>query len=327
MITLALDAMGGDSGPEAVVKGAYIANHHYKIPCKFLLFGDESKIIPILKKYPQILKKSKIIHTDCFIASDMKPSLALRKGRDSSLGLAIFSVKNGESHAVVSSGNTGAYMALSKIIFGMIEGFDRPAIPAIIPNMYGHSIVLDLGANIESSLKHLKQFAIMGRAMSTTLLNKKNPTVALLNIGTEFIKGPPILQDSYTEFNNSFEKNFLGFVENIMKTHADVIVTDGFCGNLVLKSVEGTAEFINKTIKNEFSKNLFSKIAALISLPLFKKLKNKLDPRLYNGAPFLGLKQTAVKSHGSSDALGFANAINVAYQMRNFPSNLNSNII
>ncbi len=316
MHVLALDAMGGDLGPEMVVEGAYLAMSH--VPCDFLFFGDQDQILPLLKKYPTLSNRSSIVHTPHFIASDAKPSSALRKGRFSSLGLAIQSVKDKETCAVVSAGNTGAYMALSKILLKMLPGIDRPCIPAVIPTLKGECVVLDLGANIDCTPDILKQFSVMGIAFSSCLLKKKNPSLGILNIGTENLKGPALLHETRVILENISSINFLGFVEDVMKGEADVVVTDGFSGNIVLKAIEGTARFVKSALKKELEESWRGRIGYTIAKSSFLNFQDRLDPRRYNGAVFLGLQHTAVKSHGGSDAFGFANAISVAYHMKDF---------
>ena len=317
MNVLALDAMGGDLGVSMVIEGASLASAH--IPCHFLFFGHEDQILSSLKNYPALHFRSQIVHTDLYIPGDMQPSKALRIGRKSSLGLAIQAVKDQKACAVVSAGNTGAYMALSKILLEMIPGIQRPAIPALIPNIQGKtSVVLDLGANIDCSSDILVQFSLMGVAFASYLLKIENPSVGLLNVGTEFLKGPSVLKEARERLESFSSLHFEGFVEDLMQGRTDVVVADGFSGNLVLKAIEGTARFIKHLLKEELSASWRGKLGYQIGKSAFLNLQKRLDPRYYNGAVFLGLEQVAVKSHGGTDAFGFSCAIQVAYKMKDF---------
>lgn len=339
-IVIALDAMGGDFGPPVVVKGADIAlslfqnnmrDHPLTDSVEFILFGDENKINQELQRFPKVAQISKVRHTDVVVTNDMRPIDALRHRKDSNLGMAIDSVESGETQAIVSAANTGAYVSLSKIIFGTLPGIDRPAIPAIMPNLNDRSIVLDLGANLECSSEQLTQFALMGEALARALFKKPSPSVGLLNVGAEEMKGNATVQatnrmlrmiDNKTQTGlsseiNAAHFNFHGFVEgnDIFKGAMDVVVTDGFSGNIALKSIEGVIAFFFELLKRASEQSIFSKLATLTVLPTLKRVKKTIDPRLYNGAVFLGLRKIAVKSHGGADAFSFAQAIKVAVSM------------
>lgn len=312
-LSIALDAMGGDSAPAIVIDGAYLALKK-GLDCCFHIYGDSTRLTPLIKAYPNLEEKVTLHHTDESIPNEMKPSLAIRTLRQSSMRLAVQAVANGVCQAVVSAGNTGAYMALSKIFLRTLNGIDRPAIAAKIPTMNGFCIALDLGANVECSFDNHVQFAVMGEALACRLLKKRRPTVGLLNVGAEEQKGNAIVQEAAQLLKESDLLNFIGFVEgdDITQGKADVIITDGFTGNVALKSMEGVARFLMMGIKESLSSSWMGKVSYLIGASSFKKLQQKMDPRLYNGAVFLGLQGAAVKSHGGADALGFSQAIDVA---------------
>jgi glycerol-3-phosphate acyltransferase PlsX len=326
---IAVDAMGGDFGPPVVVEGVNIAMSQIADgrPVRFVFFGDKPAIEEQLNKYPKLRAVSSINHTSVVVTNDMKPIDALRQKDDSNLGVALGSVACGNTHAVVSAANTGAYVTLAKVILGTLPGIDRPAIPALMPNKNGLSLVLDLGANLECSSERLLQFALMGEALARVLLQKSRPTVGLLNVGSEEMKGHAIVQktgqllhaiDKRTQESMDLEHfDFYGFVEgnDIFSGVTDVIVTDGFSGNIALKAIEGVILFLFELIKASAKKSLWNKFIALLMLPILKNVKKTIDPRLYNGAVFLGLKKIAVKSHGGADAFGFAKAVCVAINM------------
>ncbi|MDR1475584.1 MAG: phosphate acyltransferase PlsX [Holosporales bacterium] len=306
---VAIDAMGGDNAPEIVVRGIS------SLDCsdiKFLLFGKEALIGHLLKKYPP-KNEVEVIDVGLNIASNDKPSVAFRKGKQSSMGQAIQAVKDGRAQAVISAGNTGAYVALATSILGTLPGIKRLAIATQLPTKTGICIALDLGANIDCSSERLVQFAIMGEALAQAYMNKKRPRIALLNIGAEETKGNQVIQDTAKMLkDNSFVSNYCGFVEGdgIWLGEADVVVTDGFSGNVALKSAEGTARLLISHFKSTFEKNGW--ILKLVGLLLRNKLKEVFsffDPRLFNGAVFLGLDGLAIKSHGGADYVGFANAL------------------
>ena len=314
-IIIAVDTMGGDLGPLAVINGAFLSSK--KIPkIKFIFFGNKKKITSLLKK-KNILNISEIVHTEQVITNDIKPTIALRKFRKSSMFKAIESVKSGESNAVVSSGNTGALMVISTVLMKAINGIDRPAIASMFPTKKSEIVMLDLGANIECDVKNILDFAIMGKIFSKTVLGIKKPKIGLLNIGSEILKGNEIVQAASKRLTKEKNIDFYGFIEgnDIPMGLVDVVVTDGFTGNVALKTAEGTAELYTDYLKNLFNDNLYSKFAFMISLPVLKSLWDRTNPGKYNGAMFLGLNGIVVKSHGRADANGFANAISVAYDL------------
>jgi glycerol-3-phosphate acyltransferase PlsX len=316
--TLALDAMGGDIGPKVVVKGAALALSYFKKgDLYFLFFGNRELIAGELEKFPALKLHSEVIHSDSIVTNDTKPATAVRMGRKSNLGLAIDAVAKSQAQAVISAGNTGAYMALSKVLLKTLKGIDRPAIPAILPTLKGKTVVLDLGANIECSPENLVQFALMGEAFSRQILDLEHPSVGLLNVGSEDLKGSPTVQKAAQFLKDLTDLNFFGFVEgnDIAAGLTDVVVTDGFSGNIALKTIEGTALLIKRFLEEALSSSWLGKIGYFIARSCFKELSHRIDPRLYNGAVFLGLRHIAVKSHGGTDAIGFANAIQVAVQM------------
>jgi phosphate acyltransferase len=315
--TIALDAMGGDFGPEVVVPGAAISLTRQP-QMQFVLFGDEAKLAPVLAKHAALAAKSRIVHTQLAIASDEKPSLAMRRGKGTSMWLAIEAVKNGEANAVVSGGNTGALMAMSKLILRPLPGIERPAIAALWPTIRGECIVLDVGANIGASARQLTDFAIMGAAMARALFHVEKPTVGLLNVGSEETKGADEVKEAHAWLKeHDLPMTYHGFVEGdeIGRNTVDVVVVEGFAGNIALKTAEGTARQVGQYIKDAMSSSLLTKLGALLARGGFRALKDRMDPRRVNGGTFLGLNGIAIKSHGGSDALGFASAIDLAYEM------------
>jgi len=316
-ICLALDAMGGDHAPHSVVMGAaeFIKNHSN---VTFLFFGDANQISPILNKFSKLKAKSEIIHTSDAVSSGEKPSVALRKGKNSSMRLAIEAVKSGSAHAVVSSGNTGALMIMSKLIFRSLDGIDRPAIGTIIPTKTGSSILLDMGANSACDATNLAQFAIMGEAFAKATLGLEEPSIGLLNIGSEELKGHEVIRVAHQTMNEDYKHiNYYGYVEgdDIMKGTVDVIVTDGFTGNIALKSIEGTAKVITGFLKAGFKASIISRLGFLLSALSLKKVFKTIDPRNHNGAMFLGLNGICVKSHGNADKTGFSNALRITAKL------------
>ncbi|MFC7332175.1 phosphate acyltransferase PlsX [Rhodocista pekingensis] len=311
---IALDAMGGDHAPDMVVAGADIARE--RCPnVDYLFVGDEERIRPLLARYPALAAVSTVRHTPDAIAGDAKPSVALRAGRTSSMRLAIDAVASGEAACVVSAGNTGALMAMAKFVLKTLPGIDRPAIASFFPTLRGESVMLDLGANLECDADNLVQFAVMGTVFSRTVLGLLEPTVGLLNVGSEEQKGHESIRQAASALRASaLAKNFRGFVEgnDIAAGSVDVIVTDGFSGNIALKTAEGTAKLYAEFLKRTFKSSLLAKLGYLLAHGAFQKLRLRTDPRRYNGAMFLGLRGVCVKSHGGTDALGFANAIGVA---------------
>jgi len=318
-VRIALDAMGGDFGPSVVVPGAAIARDR-RPDTSYLFFGDEKQIRPLLDQHPKLAAVSEIRHTDVVVKSDDKPSQAVRAGRrGSSMWLAIESVKKREADAAVSAGNTGALMALSKICLHMLPGIERPALAAIWPTLRGESIVLDVGATIGADAEHLFDLAIMGSAMARIFFDIDRPTVGLLNVGTEEIKG---LEEVKAAARRLREANiptidYRGFVEgdDLGKGTVDVVVTEGFTGNIALKTAEGTAKQIAQYMRDAFKSSLMSKLGALMARGAFQALKQKIDPRRVNGGLFLGLDGVIIKSHGGMDSVGFAGAIEVGYDM------------
>ena len=317
-ITLAIDAMGGDRAPAMVLKGADIALERYP-GAQFLLFGDAAQITPLLAGLPRLVAASTVHHTDAAVADDAKPSQALRSGRQSSMRLAIDAVRDGRADGVVSAGNTGALMAIAKFVLKTSPGIDRPAIATIVPTRRGESVMLDLGANIECDAENLVQFAVMGDVFARTVLGLVQPTVGLLNVGSEDLKGNDAVRGAGARLRGGMTPIlFHGFIEgdDIAAGTVDVIVTDGFTGNIAVKTAEGMAGLFNDFLRAAFRHSLSARIGYGFAAGALKKLRERLDPRRYNGAVFLGLDGIAVKSHGSADALGFANAIGVAVDMK-----------
>ena len=318
-VRIALDAMGGDYGPSVVVPGAAISLVRHP-DAQFLLFGDSALIEAELAAHPALKKASKVIHTDVAVSMHDKPSQALRRGRKtSSMWLAIDAVKKGEADVAVSAGNTGALMAMARFCLRMLPGIDRPAIAAVWPTVRGDSVVLDLGATIGGDAHHLKSLAVMGAAMASVLFDLERPSVGLLNIGVEEMKGGEEIRaaaDLLREMNLP-QMNFIGFVEGdgIGKGAADVIVTEGFSGNIALKAAEGTARQISEYLRAAMARTWRSKIGYLFAKNAFKALRDKMDPNKSNGGVFLGLNGIVVKSHGGTNAEGFAYAVDVGYEM------------
>lgn len=328
-IHLSLDAMGGDNAPQIIVDGAAQSKIRYP-DVKFSFFGNKNKLLPLLSS-SKTLKDSQIIHTDEIIGANQKPSIAVRKGKNSSMGLAIQSVKTGQTDAIVSAGNTGALMAMTKLFLRPIEGITRPAIAAYFPTIRGESCMLDLGANIECDAKNLVQFAFMGQAFANIVMGVNNPTISLLNIGEEEQKGLDYIKEASQILTKLKDQiNYTGFIEGdkIAQGISDVIIADGFSGNVSLKTAEGTALLVTSYLKKALSSSLSSKIGYLFAKRAINDFKLQMDPRKYNGAVFLGLNGVAVKSHGGTDAFGFANAICVAIDMvkYNFISDLKKKI-
>ena len=314
-ITIAVDAMGGENSPHKTIEG--ISLHSKLSPDIFYnIYGDEKLISSLITKYNLNNDKLKIIHTDNKIEDTDTALGAAKKGKDTSLWLAIESLKNNQSDCVVSAGNTGALFVIAKLNLEMIPNIDKPALSALWPNKTGMNIVLDLGANVECNEKNLVDFSIMGAALHKSLFENETSKVALLNIGSEELKGNTIIKNTYQKLND--QKNnlfdFCGYVEgnHIMDGEVNVIVTDGFTGNIALKTAEGTANFITTELKKAMTSNLLGKILSFMNLKNLKNFKAKLDPRLYNGAILLGLNKPVIKSHGSTDAIGFANSLKVS---------------
>ncbi len=317
-LTIALDAMGGDNGPETVMPGADLALIRQP-DLKFLLFGDEKVISPILQEYPRVAAASEFVHADVAVAMDDKPSQALRRGRNkSSMWLSIVAVKEGRADVAVSAGNTGALMAMAKVILKTMPNIDRPAIAAIWPTLRGDSIVLDVGATIGVNAKQLVDFAVMGEAMARVVFGLKEPSVGLLNIGVEEVKGLDEVKEAGLILRESnLPIKYYGFVEgdDIGKGTVDVVVVEGFSGNIALKTAEGTAKQIAEFLRNAMSRSWMSRIGYVFARNAFKMLRERLDPRKSNGGVFLGLNGIVIKSHGGTDAMGFASAIDLAVDM------------
>jgi len=317
-ITIALDAMGGDGAPAIVLKGAEIALQRHP-GVRYLLFGAEEEVRPLLTRLPSLREAATLFHTSEIVAADARPSLALRTGRQSSMRLAIDAVAEGRADGVVSAGNTGALMAMAKFALKMLPGIDRPAIASFFPTQRGESVMLDLGANIECDAENLVQFALMGDVFARTVLGLVEPTVGLLNVGAEDLKGNDAVREASARLRLAMTPiRFYGFVEgdDIAAGTVDVVVTDGFTGNVAVKTAEGTAKLFSEFLDAAFRHSLLARFGYLFARGALRKLRMRSDPRRYNGAMFLGLDGIAVKSHGSTDAFGFANAIGVAVDMK-----------
>jgi len=315
--TIALDAMGGDFGPSVVIPGAALSLERQP-NADFILFGNETRIREALGAHPALAKRTRVVHTDFVIASDEKPSQAMRRGKGSSMWLALEAVKNGEAAAAVSGGNTGALMAMAKLILRPLTGIERPAIAALWPTVTAECIVLDVGANIGATAQHLTDFAILGAGMARALFHVERPAVGLLNVGSEEIKGNEAVKEAHAWLkDHDLPITYKGFVEGDEIGHgvADVIVVEGFAGNIALKTAEGTAKQVRRYIKDAMGSSLLSRAGAMLARGGFMALNERMDPRRMNGGTFLGLNGIAIKSHGGSDAVGFASAIDLAYEM------------
>jgi glycerol-3-phosphate acyltransferase PlsX len=319
--------MGGDHAPHVVVEGAHLSRQKYP-QATFLIFGDEAKIKPLLKKYPGLESVMQLRHTPDRVTSEDKPSIALRNGRNSSMRLAIDAVAKGEAHCVVSAGNTGALMAMAKFVLKVLPGITRPAIATSMPTKVpGHgAVMLDLGANVECDPKNLLEFAILGGVFSREILKIAEPRIGILNIGSESMKGHEVVKGASELLTAAphLPGKYIGFVEgdDIGSGTVDVVVTDGFTGNIVLKTIEGTAKLLASLVKQSFKSSWLMKIGfvlclpgIIVALPAFIALRKRVDPNHYNGASFIGLKGLCIKSHGGTNAVGFANAIGVAADM------------
>lgn len=316
---IAVDAMGGDEGVRVMIEGAALARRRHD-RFTFLLVGDEPQIKTALENHPNLRAASEILHTTETVTGDDKPSQALRKSRNSSMGLAINAVKSGEASAAVSAGNTGALMAMAKVALRTMPGIDRPALAALLPTLGEADVVmLDLGANTECDARNLVQFSVMGAAYSRILFGFEKPRVRLLNIGTEEMKGTDSLRAAAQHLRDSPElhMDFQGFIEadKINRGDCDVVVCDGFSGNIALKSIEGAARFVTDLLKRAFTSSIRSKFGFLVSRPATELLRHHLDPNQHNGAVFLGLNGVVVKSHGSASVAGVANAVEVAARL------------
>ncbi len=309
--------MGGDHAPGIVIDGVRLA--HTRLPhVHYLLFGDEARVGPLLDRYPELRGVCTLRHTDEAVSNDAKPSQVLRTGRRSSMWLAVDAVAKGEAAGVVSAGNTGALMAVSKFVLRTLPGIDRPAIAGMFPTTRGETVVLDLGANVDCDSTNLVQFAIMGEVFARAVLGLEQPTIGILNIGSEDLKGNDAVKTAAITLRESpLPIRFHGFIEgnDIGAGTVDVVVTDGFTGNVALKTAEGTIKFYSTFLKEGFRHSWMARLGYLLARPALNKVKIRTDPRRYNGAMFLGLNGIAVKSHGGTDAFGFANAVGVAVDL------------
>ncbi len=318
-ITISLDAMGGDAGPDVVIGGAEIALDR-RPDLRFLIFGDEAVVRPVLDAYPRVKEKSELRHCTISVQMDDKPSQALRKGRwKSSMWRTIQAVRDHEAGAAVSAGNTGALMAMSKFCLKPLPGIERPAIAAIWPTIRGESIVLDVGATIGADAGMLVDFAVMGAAMARSVFGLDRPTVGLLNVGVEEIKGVEEVREAGRMLRalNHPAFEYHGFVEgdDLGKGTVDVAVTEGFAGNIALKTAEGTARQLAEYLRSAMSRTWAARLGYLFAHSAFRMLREKMDPRKVNGGVFLGLNGVVIKSHGGTDAEGFASAIDLAREM------------
>ena len=318
-VRIALDAMGGDHGPSVVLPGAELSLIRHP-DIEFQIFGDRAVIEPLLDNLPALKAKSKITHTDVAIRMDDKPSQALRHGRwKSSMWLTLEAVKRGEADVAVSAGNTGALMAMARFSLKMLEGIERPAIAALWPTLKGESVVLDVGASIGADEDHLINLAAMGSAMARVLFDIERPTVGLLNIGVEEVKGLEPVREAGRILRESNYSHFdyHGFVEgdDIGKGVVDVVVTEGFAGNIALKTAEGTARQFAQYLKSAMNRTWAARLGYVLARRAFEMLREKMDPRKANGGVFLGLNGIVIKSHGGADAEGFASAIDIGYDM------------
>jgi len=317
LIKIAVDAMGGDNSPKKIIDGI-LHNHKSNKGVFYKIFGNESEITNLIEN--KIEKKYyEIIHTNDAVMSTDSPLEGAKRGKNTSMWLAVQSVKNKEADIVVSAGNTGALLVISKLNLKMIDNIDKPALSALWPNKKGMSVVLDLGANIECSSKNLLDFSIMGASLYTSLYPNNKPNVGLLNIGSEELKGNEIIKETYQILNDKKTNNydFSGYIEgnHLMDGDVNVIVSDGFTGNVALKTAEGTANFITDELKKTLTGSIIGKISSLLNISNLKKFKKRLDPRLYNGAIFIGLDSPVVKSHGGTDYIGFSNSLDVCHRI------------
>ena len=313
LIKIAVDAMGGDGSPKKIVDGI-IHNHKLNKDNFFRIFGDKNQISSLIKNKIDS-NFFEIIHTNDVVRNTDSPLEAAKRGKKTSMWLAIESVKSKNSDIVISAGNTGALLVIAKLNLKMIKNIDKPALSALWPNKKGMSVVLDLGANIECSSKNLFDFSIMGASLYKSLYPEGTPKVALLNIGSEELKGNEVIKETFQILNEKKIQNFefSGYIEGdkLMKGDVNVIISDGFTGNVALKTAEGTANFITDELKKALTNTILGKISSLLNFNNLKRFKKRLDPRLYNGAIFIGLDAPVVKSHGGTDYIGFSNSLNV----------------
>jgi glycerol-3-phosphate acyltransferase PlsX len=316
-LPIALDAMGGDKAPESVIDGARRALKMFP-DARFIFFGREQVIAPLIQRNRHLASVSEIVHAESVVAMDTKPSIALRQGRDSSMRAALDAVAQGRACAMVSAGNTGALMAMAKIVLRTLPGIHRPAITATVPTRHRPVVLLDMGANIDCTADHLVQFAIMGDAYARAMLGIQNPRIGLLNVGSEEMKGHDEVKDAHRILRSgTIPLDYFGFVEgnDILEGTTDVVVTDGFTGNIALKTAEGASRMFYSALKSAIENSWSAKIGYLLARPAIRMAMKRFDPRRLNGAILLGLNGIAVKSHGSADGKSFANAIRVAISL------------
>jgi phosphate acyltransferase len=316
-IIVSVDGMGGDNAPQAIIDGLALAHvRHPKV--KFLVHGDHARLQPALLGKSSLKHVVQVVHCDDAVGMDDKPAQALRRGRNTSMWRAIDSVRSKEANVVISAGNTGALMAMAKVQLRTVPGLSRPAIAALWPTIRGQSVVLDVGANVDTDARQLVDFALMGEAYARVVLALDRPSVGLLNIGAEEVKGNDEVRDAAAALRASgLPLRFHGFVEgdDISAGTVDVVITSGFAGNIALKAAEGTARLIGHYIRSAMQRSLLSRIGYLLSKPGFNVLRQKMDPRAVNGGVFLGLNGVVVKSHGGTDGVGFATALDLAIEM------------
>ncbi len=312
--------MGGDNAPDMVVNGTAMAQARHP-RAKFLLFGDESRLAPLLAQHPNLAAAVEIRHTDQAVSSEDKPSQALRRGRETSMRLAINAVRDGEAGGVVSAGNTGALMAMAKVVLKTLPGISRPGLASVLPTATGSCVMLDLGANVESDENNLVQFAVMGMDFARAALGLERPRLGLLNVGAEELKGHDIVKAAADLLRSddvaSLPMEFHGFIEgdDIGKGTVDVVVTDGFTGNIALKAAEGTSRMFSGFLRQALKGSMMGRLGYLLARRAFRSIGDKMDPRRYNGAVFLGVNGVVVKSHGGTDEVGFANAVCVTIDL------------
>ncbi len=317
-LIIALDAMGGDNAPDEIIKGADLLLEDPSYDVYFKIYGNKDKVVPLLNKFPRLINKSELIHASQVVAPEEKPSSAIRNCKDSSMQLAINAVKDNQADALLSAGNTGALMAMSTITLRTLPQIHRPAIITAMPSVNKKIVMLDLGANVECDANNLYQFAIMGEAFARIVLNKKQPAVALLNIGSEELKGKDSVKLAHSMLKETdLPINFYGYIEGheLSNGKVDVVVTDGFTGNVVLKTIQGYAKVYKYLAKQAFTGSWLAKIQFLFAKSAFKRIASNLDSRKYNGAMFIGLNGIVVKSHGSSDKVAVCNALKVTYEL------------
>ncbi|MFZ4541099.1 MAG: phosphate acyltransferase PlsX [Rickettsiales bacterium] len=316
-LPIAIDAMGGDKAPEAIIQGARRVLKEFP-SARFIFFGREPVIAPLIERHRPLAKASRVVHAETVIAMDEKPSVALRQGRESSMRAAINAVAEGKACAMVSAGNTGALMAMAKIVLRTLPGIHRPAITATVPSRHRPVVLLDMGANLECTAEYLVQFAVMGDAYARAVLGMAAPRIGLLNVGSEEMKGHDEVKEAHQMLRSGkYPIEYHGFVEgnDILEGTTDVVVTDGFTGNIALKTAEGASRLIYGALKSAFERSTMAKFGYLLARPALRLALKKFDPRKLNGAILLGLNGIVVKSHGGADGKSFANAIKVAISM------------